>query len=325
MKKVLCLIMIISLFIASCYKDDYIKDYEYNAIYFPFQTDVRTLVVGEGMKIRFGASLGGVSKNSKDRNVEFLIDENLITPDILLAMNSGSAYIKDAVMGVTTLSPLPKEYYSLSSNNLITIKAGQHSGMITLSVDSVKFLSDIKTLNPNYVLPLYIQNADADTILSSKRTAIIGIKYENMLFGNYWHGGVTIEKDGAGNTISTTNYFTEIPSPENKVWKLTTIAPNVLVTNGYGNMITGKPEIALTLDGNNITIGSVSGATVIVSPNGSSTFNRSKLLQDRKIFLNYQYKNSSGNDCFVQDTLTFRNRIRDGVNEWQDENPANYK
>lgn len=27
---------------------------------------------------------------------------------------------------------------------------------------------------------------------------------------------------------------------------------------------------------------------------------------------------------YVTDTLTFRNRIRDGVNEWQDENPDHY-
>jgi len=48
------------------------------------------------------------------------------------------------------------------------------------------------------------------------------------------------------------------------------------------------------------------------------------LLQNRKIFLNYKYKDAAGNWCHAQDTLTFRNRIRDGVNEWQDENPANY-
>ena len=31
-----------------------------------------------------------------------------------------------------------------------------------------------------------------------------------------------------------------------------------------------------------------------------------------------------GTFTVVRDTLTFRNRIRDGVNEWQDENPKNY-
>lgn len=324
MKKVFGLLMI-SLFLVSCYKDDYIKDFEYDSIYFPFQTDVRTWVVGEGTKIEIGSSLGGVRENTRDRKVEFIIDNSLVTPELLVTMKLGSTYIQDAVASVTTLSPLPASYYTLNNSNAMVIKAGQHSGAVTLSIDSAKFLADAKTLNSSYVIPFYIKSADADTILESKRTAVVGIKYENMLFGNYWHGGVTTEKDASGNVIATTKYYTEIPSPDIKVWKLTTIAPNVLVTNGYSDMQTGKPEMKLTLEGSKIIVSSATGATFSVTPNGESNFNRAKLLQNRKIVLNYQYKNTAGNNCFAQDTLTFRNRIRDGVNEWQDENPANYK
>ena len=42
------------------------------------------------------------------------------------------------------------------------------------------------------------------------------------------------------------------------------------------------------------------------------------------IFLKYKYQDATGNWCHAQDTLTFRNRMRDGVNEWQDENPLHY-
>ena len=80
----------------------------------------------------------------------------------------------------------------------------------------------------------------------------------------------------------------------------------------------------VTLDGMNVTISSVAGSTVTILPDGASTFNRSKLLQNRKIFLNYMYLNADGTTSYAKDTLTFRNRIRDGVNEWQDENPSNY-
>jgi hypothetical protein len=69
----------------------------------------------------------------------------------------------------------------------------------------------------------------------------------------------------------------------------------------------------------------MTGATFAVEADGASTYNQAKLLQNRKIFLNYKYKNAAGNWCYAKDTLTFRNRIRDGVNEWQDENPNNYK
>lgn len=311
--------------LTACYKDDYIKDFEINSVYFPYQTNVRTLVVGEGMKIQIGANLGGVRTNTKDRNVGFTLDNNLLTPSILNAMKTSSfTHIKEPVNGVTQLLPLPTSYYTLSDNSKMVIKAGQHMGAVTLLVDSVKFLSDAATLKSNYALPFYIQTADADTILEAKRTAVIGIKYENMLFGNYWHGGVTTIKDASGNTISTIKYYTTIPSPETKVWKLTTVGPHTLVTNGYSDVTTSKGEMRLTLDGSNITVSPNAGAKYSVTSDGASTFNRAKLLQNRKIVLSYKYQNADGNTCYAQDTLTFRNRIRDGVNEWQDENPANY-
>jgi hypothetical protein len=198
-------------------------------------------------------------------------------------------------------------------------------GSVVMKVDSARFLSDPLTLFANYAIPFYINNADADTILSTKRSVVIGVKYENMLFGNYWHGGVTTIKDPAGVTIQTIPYYTSVTQPENKIWKLKTVAPNALITNGYSDQTTAKEEMLLTLDGTNITISTRVGSTFAVIPSGASTFNRAKLLQNRKILLNYKYINAAGNTCYAQDTLTFRNRIRDGVNEWQDENPANYK
>ena len=58
---------------------------------------------------------------------------------------------------------------------------------------------------------------------------------------------------------------------------------------------------------------------------GASSFNNAKLLQKRQIFLNYRYVNTAtGYTWNCTDTLTFRNRIRDGINEWQDEDPSHY-
>jgi hypothetical protein len=194
-----------------------------------------------------------------------------------------------------------------------------------MKIDSAKFLADPNTLFANYAVPFYMVSADADTILQTKRSAVIGVHYENMLFGNYWHGGITTVKDASGNTIQTIAYYTAVNQPENKIWKLTTVGPNALVTNGYSDQTTAKGEMKLILDGTNITVTSNAGSTFTVLPDGSSTFNRAKLLQNRKILLTYKYVNAAGNTCYAKDTLTFRNRIRDGVNEWQDENPANYK
>ena len=68
----------------------------------------------------------------------------------------------------------------------------------------------------------------------------------------------------------------------------------------------------------------VEGATYVVEPDGECRFNKAKLLQDRQIFLSYKYV-KAGETWHVKDTLSFRNRIRDGVNEWQDENQEAYR
>ncbi|MCE5348206.1 MAG: DUF1735 domain-containing protein [Bacteroidales bacterium] len=322
MKKILAF-LILSVVMVSCY-DDYIKDYDYDAIYFPYQIDVRTFVVGEGMNIEIGAALGGVMENTEDRIVDFVLDNSLITPERLTAMKTGATYIKESVAAVTTLLPLPANYYTLSNSNSMLIKAGQHMGSVVLKADSSAFLSDVATINATYAIPLYITRADADSIIERKRFAVIGLKYENMLFGNYYHGGVTIEKDASGTAIDTVLYYTTIPQVQAKTWALKTIAPNALVVKGYSSNSSAKDEMVLTLNGNDISVSSATGSTFTYLPEGASTFNRAKLLQDRKIYLSYKYVNAAGNTCYAQDTLTFRNRIRDGVNEWQDENPSHY-
>lgn len=325
MKKIFALIVLITA-LSACY-EDYVLDFDYDGIYFPYQVNVRTFVVGEGMKIKIGVALGGVRENARDRVVSFQLDNSLISPATLAAMQgSSSAYIKNSVSQVAQLKLLPSSYYTLSDNSKMVIKKGEHSGTITLIPDSAKFLSDALSFIPNYAIPLRITSADADTIIKPRDYAVIALQYENMFFGNYWHGGVTVEKNAAGAVVKETKYNTTIPSPEAKIWKLSTIEPAALTINGVSDISSSsKPEIKVMVGAQNkITIGSVAGATYQVEPDGESTFNQAKLLQNRKLFLNYKYKNAAGNWCYAKDTLTFRNRVRDGVNEWQDENPANY-
>lgn len=306
----------LSMAMVSCY-EDYIHDFAYTSVSFPYQVNTRTIVVGEGMKIEIGVALGGVSQNTRDRNVSFILNNSLVTPAILSAMKTGTAYIKESVLSVTTLLPIPANYYTLSDNSKMVIKSGQHMGSIVLKADSTSFLADPATLMASYAIPLYITEADADSILEPKRYSVIGLKYENMLFGNYWHGGVTTIKDVAGTTLQTIKYYTTIPVPDNKIWKLTTVAPMALTINGYSDQTTGKAEMRITLNGGNVTVNSVTGSTKVIIPDGTSSYNQATKLQDRKIILSYKYANLDGTTSYAQDTLTFRNRLRDGVNEWQ--------
>jgi hypothetical protein len=318
MKKYIFLLALVTL--VSCY-DDYIEDFGYNAVYFSQQTNVRTFVVGEGMQIKVGVALGGVRENTFNREIDFILDNNLLTDQILTTMKEGASHIKDYVSSVPKLLPLPADYFILSNNSKMIIPKGDHKGVITVKADSAKFLADVKTLAANYALPFYITSADADSILPGKSYSVIGLRYENMLFGNYWHGGVTIVKDASGNVVETIRYYTEIPSPETKVMKLQTVAPHSLVTSRISDV---AGSFKITLDGDNILVGKANDSGIEVLPDGESKFNRAKLLQNRKIYLKYKYDNGNGTTSYATDTLTFRNRIRDGVNEWQDENPENY-
>jgi hypothetical protein len=320
MKKITAVIVFLSLGLSSCY-EDYIKDFDYSSIYFMYQTNVRTFVVGEGMKIEVGAALGGLRENRQDRVVNFTMDNSLVTPAILAAMKAGANYIKEAVQGVTELKPMPANYFTISDNSKMVIKNGQHMGSVVIKADSALFLKDSATINPVYAIPFKINSADSDSLPFAKRTTVVALKYENMLFGNYWHGGITTVKDSAGNVVKTIKYFTSIPSPESKIMNLKTVAPDALVTS----KISDQPgSLKITLNGTVVTVSQAKGSAVKVLPDGQSVFNKPKLLQDRKIILRYKYANADGTTSFAQDTLTFRNRIRDGVNEWQDEDPSHY-
>ena len=77
--------------------------------------------------------------------------------------------------------------------------------------------------------------------------------------------------------------------------------------------------MTLTFNDTSVTVSSDDGKIT-----GTGTFNGETSLQDRQIFLRYKVTRSDGGYDDVRDTLTFRNRIRDGINEWQDEHPENY-
>ncbi len=323
MKKIIAF-LISSVIIVSCY-DEYVVDYDFNGVFFPNPVNVRTLVVGEGMKIKVGAEIGGLLENNQERIVNFVIDNSLVTPEILSKMKGHSwAWVSGPANNVSDMQPLPSNYYTLSDPGKIIIKKGWHSGYVTLTVDSALFLADHPaTLNPVYAIPFSITSADADTIIESKRSTVIGLRYEHKFFGNYTHGGVTTVKNASGTTVETISYPTFKGQPEHLITKISTIAPNAVATNGYSVKRESSPQILLTLNGTAITISSAPGASITFEPDGTSSFNGAKLLQERKLFLNYKYQiDELTYHC--QDTLSFRNRIRDGVNEWQDENPENY-
>jgi hypothetical protein len=329
MKKIIAFIAL-SIAMVSCY-EDYIVDYVYTAVYFPYTQNVRTFVVGEGMKFEVGATLGGVSDNTRDRNVDFILDNTLVTPAQLVKMQTSSMnHIKNATAGVVTLQQLPATHYTMTpSTTVMVIKKGWYSGTVVIKADSVNFCNDSvnTTKKSTYVLPFRITAADADSILPAKQTQVVGTMLEHKLYGNYWHGGWAIrDRSSASLPNDTVKYYTTIPALENKIWTMTTLGPQTLTINSYFNAVSGTTaQIKLVLKNGNVYLSSVATSAYTFTPDGPCVYNNPKLLQDRRIFLNYKFTNPvDGFTYHCTDTLRFRNRLRDGVNEWQDENPSHY-
>ena len=314
----------------SCYKD-YILESKTQGVGFANQTDVRSVVVGEGMKFSTAVALAGVIGNDEDRRVDYSVDNSLVNAETLAAMKVNSlSYITSLVKPLTELKELPASEYTLVNEGEQTgstvIRRGTHSGKITVKMDSAAFLSGSASLVPDHVVALRITDGHGLGTIDGHATTVIGVRYENMLFGNWWHGGKAVVMDAEGKVVDEVRYSTEIPQSDSKVWTLTTVEPHSLTANAVGNELnTSSAQMKLTLEkGGNVVVSPVDGAKYTVEPDGESRYNQSRLLQNRKIFLSYKYA-KDGNVWHVTDTLSFRNRIRDGVNEWQDENQENYK
>ena len=73
------LIPIAALFLVTGCYEDYVRDFDYAAVYAAYQYDLRTFVLGEGAQFDFSVALGGVMANDRDRAVEITLDESLLT------------------------------------------------------------------------------------------------------------------------------------------------------------------------------------------------------------------------------------------------------
>lgn len=338
MKKILLLSVPI-LALSACY-EPYVTDYEYSAVYVANQYDLRSFVVGEGMQFDFGAVLAGVMNNTEERAVRFELDDALVTGDLSAfgAENSFTAldgmlgtaplgnlsqkYVTDAVSaaGLTTLTPLPASHFRLSNDGRITIGKGEHTGTVTLKADSLAFLADEHAgVQPYYAIGYRILSADADTVLLSKSFSVIALRVENTFFGWWYHGGKS-QTTAADGTVTQSVYPTKVPADANtyEVYEMTSVSPYAVKTNFFHNE--KEKSMQITMEGDKIVVSAADGS---ITDNGSG-WNKAKLLQDRKIFLNYSYTSADGSVTQVTDTLSFRNRLRDGVNEWQDEHQDHY-
>ena len=316
MKKALYLALTLVL-VTSCY-EDYVRDYGQSAVFAAYQYDLRSFVVGEDASFQFQVALGGVMKNNLDRKVTLSLDDALLTGAVAGMKDKNKAsgdYVGNAVTdaGITAFKPLPASYRTIEGMDGLMIKKGSHTAAVKICATEA-FIADPDACKPAYAIAFRIDAADADTVLQNKNYAVIAVRCENRFFGFWTRNGVARSYDWTG--AKTGEDREEASLADSRQYELTTLSPTSVSCNKVAGF---SGQMTLSFDGNSVTVSSDDGKVT-----GSGTFNGETLLQDRKIFLRYRVGRDDGGYDDVRDTLTFRNRIRDGINEWMDENPAHY-
>lgn len=226
MKKILLisiLTAIISGVFTSCENSDWeFPDFEYSAVYFAYQSPIRTIVLGEDIfdttldneyKCQIMATMGGVYQNNSDIEIGIRVDNSLTDN---LVFENGDDII-----------PMPSNYYSLSSDK-ITIEKGSVLGGVTVQLTDA-FFEDPLSLEANYVIPLVMTGANnVDSILSGtplvdnprrgvsddwdvdpKDYILYAVKYINQYDANYLRRGTDEISGAQSGTIDRQTEFIE--------------------------------------------------------------------------------------------------------------------
>ena len=312
------ILFIAAIALTGCY-EDYVRDYDKDGVFFAYQYDLRTFVIGEGEAFDVTVALGGVMQNGRDRAVKLSIDNTLVDDAAYQGMMGSEKVSGDYVgtalrnAGVSSLVPLPAGNYTVTGMDGLKIPSGRHTATVTIHATDA-MLSDPNAYKPAYAIGVKILSADADEVVEGLDFSVIAVRCENRFYGNWSHHGTLTTYDADGKMTGKTREVGSLA--DDNVYALSTESANTLVSNKMTGMVGG---MKLTFNGDNITIASADGSVT-----GTGRFNGAKLLQERELWLEYDITGSDGRKN-VRDTLCFRNRIRDGVNEWQDENKEHYK
>ncbi len=323
MKNILFILFGVLVIAGSCSNQeiDY-PDFEYNAVYFPLQYPLRTLVLGDDridnsldkeLKFHIGAIIGGMYKNTDTWTVDYIVDTTL-------AVNLYNGKIQ-------RIYELPEEYYTMTPENTLTIPPGSFNGLIQIQLTD-EFLDDPLAITGQYVIPLRMTSTNADSMLTGvpvvdepskikstdweasnqpKDFVLYGIKYINPLHGNYLHRGKDVTYN-AENEIINEVVYSQPHVEKDQLWLLTTTGRYEVTTNGVGINTGGRYKMKLIFDDSgNIQVEAISSSPI--KANGSG-----KYVEDggewggqkhNAIFLEYTYL-LGGNNHVVNDTLVFR-------------------
>jgi len=328
MKKILFLLSIVTLLFSCTNQDIDFDDFAYQSVYFPYQTPVRSLMLGDEVDgdnsidlehaFSIGASIGGMYENKRDRELTVAFAPEL------------ASNITDA--GGNELKLLPAGYYNATFDK-ITIPAGSFFGKLRVNLTDA-FFEDTLTTGLHYIIPLIITDAAGDSILSGvklntvvspdpriaehwvvppKNYVLFGIKYINATHGVYLLRGKRTNTTAVPPvTVSYSARFLD----DNDMTKLTTksLTENYMPTVGGTNKETVNAKYSMKLtfnkDNKSVIVSQKNASSVVVSgtgkyysknDTGAESYNGKK---HRTIYLDYTYLDD-GNTFHVNDSLVF--------------------
>mgnify|MGYP006280949755 CR=1 FL=1 len=287
----------------ACRYEDFRVDYPYSSVYFTNQILSRNFVEDEVSSIKIGVVLGGKRVNDTEEWVRFTLEDT-----------SG--------MGDSPYELLPEDYYTLSSYEQFVIEEGEFMGEVTMEIDP-SFFQDPLAYQDHYALVFRITDASTDSVLYGKDSLLLVLGFESSYFGNYYHNGRVIRRDTVtGSVVDTVAYHQEEPVTDDvNVWPLITGGSRTVYTMGIAYFAPSE----------------LSGFYIIVDDENELYFREDTVLiskgydwelekaeggnyydpGSKKFYLNYGFTDIlNGYHCHATDTLIFRNRILDGVNQW---------
>ena len=330
MKRVFLISFTLLLIVTACNKKWEFPDYKYSTVYFPYQSPVRTLVLGEDIidntldnqrKFLIMATMGGVYENKKNITLTVAL-ENTLTQ----RLKFGSANGSDVVA-------MPSNYYVLPQDMKIVIPAGKVMGGLEVQLTDA-FFADPRAIKNTFVIPLKILSVvNADSVLRGSTTktspdprlagdwgiapkdfVLYAVKYVNPFHGVYLRRGVDEVKGSAGNTaLDTTvvyrNAFVEKDEVCNLFTKSLTQDSISLNAKNKGN-INAPFQLVLNFDNTGkCTVAGPASASYTVTGNGTFVKKGDMWGNQNRDVLHLKYQIDFGTTVHnFTDTLVLRDR-----------------
>lgn len=297
--------------VVGCKYDDSYLDAKLpkNIAYFAsFQEYTRTVIVGEGMNFKIGASMAGSLSNTEDRTVDLKIFNYV-----------KKSFFDKRVMLADSLFKINNLPYVIGSEIRTVIPAGKFTGYFDVNIDSAKFLKAPLAKDGNvpsafYTLPVRIVRTSLDSIGSGNDSVFISVKYQAAVDGYYLYD-LTVRKEfptGSGIFDDTkTQKDKYINENDNSTFRLLTRDPfKVEVTAPLASIISGlKFNMTVAADKTITYDATAVSGQPLVTPELTNVYDSKT--RDFDLYFKYRKLGSNDTTYHVNAKMIFRNRTID--------------